>query len=189
MTIIMVFKDFLTIFIPSIISILGFIITFVINQKGYEQSIQKFKTEQQISDLCGLQNDVIDYVHALCKVIESPQNDNKRFHQLREKINLKVICFGSDDAVKLVLYIRNLVFSGVDDGIAVSNGQLIAAYIILAMQIKYDTTGIKTSPKSWYIGIYTSQKMLATGFYMDSVKSINNIVDELKLPDFLKVKP
>lgn len=182
-------KDYLSIFIPSLITILGFIITSINNKKEFNQSIQKYKTEHQISDLYGLQKDAIECSYALCRLISSPEGDYTEIKRLQNKINLTVICFGSDDAVKIMLYIKRMVFSGVDDGASVSNRVLIAAYVLLAMQLKYDTTGIKTSPEVWYIGMFTSNKMLSSGFYEDSVIAVNQIVDEIGLNHFLKIKP
>lgn len=181
-------RDYLSIFIPSLITILGFIIATFNNKKNLDQSIQKYKTELQISDLYGLQKDAIECSYAICRLISSTGGDYNELKRLQNKINLTVICFGSDDAVKIVLYIKNLIFTGVDDGIGVSNRDLIAAYVLLAMQLKYDTTGIKTSPEVWYSGMFTSNKMLSSGFYDDSIIAINQIVDELDLNDFLKIK-
>lgn len=180
-------EELLAIFVPSLVTILGFIISSLANKKEYTQSIQKFKSEQQISDLFGLQKDAINCAFELCRLIESPNGDFTGLRTLQEKIYSTIICFGSDDAVKLILYIRNMIYSGTDDGVGVSNRSLIAAYVILAMQLKYDTTGIKTSPKSWYVGKFTTNKMLETGFYRDSIEAVNNIVAELQLNDFLAI--
>ena len=94
---------------------------------------------------------------------------------------------GSEDAVKLSDYASNLIYSGIDDNVQVSIAHLLAVYVMMAMQIKYDTTGVKTSPNSWYVGRYTTQKMIEEDFYNDSIKWTNKIVDELELESFLKI--
>ncbi len=181
-------KDYLTIIIPSCVTLLGFIISFLINKVEFFYNIKKLKTEKRLSDLYGIQKDVFEFVDDLCYLIAYPDKKPTGFDELREKINSVVICSGSEDAVKLIVYIRELVFSKADDEIDVPNSELIACYILLAMQIKYDTTGIKTSPNAWYAGKFTTQKMLdSSDFYDRSIDSINRIVEQLQLKEFLRI--
>ena len=181
-------KDYLTIIIPSLVTLLGFFITFIINQKEHVHNLQKVKSEKQLSDLYGVQKDVFRFIDMLCYSIAYPENKPEGFDELQEKINSLIICSGSEDAVKLIVYVRNLIFSSRDDEINLSSRYLIAAYVLLAMQIKYDTTGIKTSPEVWYVGKFTTQKMLKQGnFYDESKKAINKIVDDLKLNSFMRI--
>lgn len=182
-------KDYLTIIIPSLVTLLGFIVSFRLKKREYIQNIQKYKLEKQLSDLYGIQKDVLNYVDMLCYLFAFPDKKPEGFDELQNKINTIVICAGSEDAVKLIVYIRNLIFSGKDDHIELSNRELIAAYVLLAMQIKFDTTGIKTSPNTWYIGKYTTQKMIElSDFYNESINAVNNIVEELQLSDFFKIE-
>lgn len=182
-------KDYLTIIIPSVVSLLGFVVSIGINKRESQQSIQKFKSEKQLTDLYGVQKDVLDFVDMICQLMAYPEKKIEGFDELRDKINSVVICAGTEDAVKLIVHIRNLIYSGTDDEIEVSNRELIASYILLAMQIKYDTTGIKTSASTWYAGKFTTQKMLEIGdFYQESVKIVNLLVDNLKLKDFLRIE-
>ncbi len=183
-------KDYLTIIIPSVVSVLGFIVSIGLNKKESLQSLQKFKTEKQLTDLYGLQKDVLDFVDMLCKKMAYPEMQIDGFANLKEKINSMVIGAGTADAVKLIVYIHNMIYAKTDDNIEVSTCELIASYILLAMQLKYDTTGIKTSPQVWYVGKFTTQKMLSEGdFYAGSVKKINEIVDCLNLNSFLRIEP
>ena len=181
-------KDYLTIIIPSFVTLLGFVVSFRINKREHLQSMQEFKLEKQLSDLYGLQKDVFNYIDMICLLIAHPNKTPTGFDELQDKIYSTVICAGSEDSVKLIVYIRNLICAGLDDNIEVSNRELIAAYVLLAMQIKYDTTGIKTSPNTWYIGKFTTQKILETSdFYNESVNHVNSIVEKLKLEEFLRI--
>lgn len=180
-------KEFLSIIIPSFITIVGFIITSMNNKKELSRNIQEFKTEQQINDFRGLQRNVIICLDLLCKHIAKLDIDVPEFINLRESIHTEVICFGSEDAVKIVSYIQSILYTCKDDKKIISHDFLIAAYVLLIMQIKYDTTGIKTSPREWYVGTYTTEKMLETGFFERSIDAINEIVEELNLNKFLKI--
>lgn len=182
-------EEYLTLIVPSLITIIGFIVTSINNKNIFEQNIQKYKTEHQILDLNGLQKDALECANVLCRLVGNDKEAYSKLKQLQNKVHSTVISFGSEDAVKIMLYIKNLIYIGADDGEAISNRELIAAYVLLSMQLKYDTTGIKTSPNAWYIGSFTSSKMLETGFYDDSVIAINKIVEKLKLNNFLKINP
>lgn len=181
-------KDILTILLPSLVTVIGFIVTSILNRKNFIQSIQKYKTEQQISDFRGLQRKVITCLDFLLQHIAQIEQARTNFIDLSDTIHTEVLCFGSEDAVKIVSYIQKTIYKIIDDEEDNLKDFLIAGYVLLIMQIKYDTTGLKTSPKEWYMGKFTSKKMMAFGFYERSVNAINNIVDDLKLNDFLKVK-
>ncbi|MCH5279255.1 MAG: hypothetical protein J1E60_05630 [Christensenellaceae bacterium] len=182
-------KDWLAILVPSVVTILSFGATFIDNRRKHKDNILRLKTEKQLSDLYGLQKDAIDVAEELLLLTIDPDKCNaEKLQQLKDKIDTAVVCFGSDYAVRLVLYLKELTASSIYDGVVIYSQDLIAANVILAMQLKYETTGIKTSPKSWYVGRFTSQAMLETGVYQKSVEAINRIVDELELDDFLKVE-
>lgn len=178
----------LTIIIPSAITIVGFIISNIINKRDNVNRLQEHKIEKQLSDLYGIQKDVLELIEELCIMNAYPDKRIKGFKERKKKIESIVFCAGSTDAVKLIAYIHDLVQTGIDDNIEVPFRDLIASFLLLAMQIKYDTTGIKTTPKYWYIGYYTTQKMLGMGdFYHDSIISVNRIVEELELDEFLMI--
>lgn len=182
-------KDYLAIFIPCIVTSIGFIISIIINKQTYSQNIQQLKSEQQISKLYGIQKDVLDYVDMYCISLAYPDKKIAGMENLQNKIRFTVICYGSENAVKLIEYIISMYYTCKDDNIEFPSSKYIAAHILLAMQIKYDTTGIKTSSNVWYIGKYTTQRMIKDySFYNESVSNINDIVDELKLANFLKIE-
>lgn len=181
-------KDYLLIIIPTSTTIISFIINFILNKKTYTLSILKSKSDKQLSDIYGIQRDIFNYIDMLCIFLVNPNIKDDNFTQLQKKIHDSIICAGSENAVKLIVFIRQLINSAIDDKSEVSTSDLIAAYVLLAMQVKFDTTGVKTSPNAWYIGRYTTQKMLSVGtFYADAVQSTNNIVNHLKLDSFLHI--
>ena len=62
----------------------------------------------------------------------------------------EVYAYGSENAIALISKIQkdNMFFG---DNVADRNlYELIAMYILLATQIKYDVTGIIVSPEKWY---------------------------------------
>ena len=180
--------DVLSIIVPSAITIVGFVVSYIINKRNHYQSIQQIKAEKQISDLYSILNDVFKFLDILLPLYAQQEDILNNFRELKERIYTTVVSAGSKDAVNIMTYIQEMTYSGIDDGVEVPSYQVIASYVLLAMQIKYDVTGVEISPLTWYKGRFTTQKMLAvSNFYDDSIIEINNIVDQLKLNSFLRI--
>lgn len=168
------------------VSVVGNVVAIILNKMEFTYSIQKMKSEQQLSTLYGMQRDLLHLVDDICHDMDGKLSKDygKIWHEKYEMI----LCYGTKDAMKIAEYIQNSILEGIDDGISCPLSRLLGAILLLSMQIKYDTTGVKSSPKSWYIGRYTTQKVLKVGnFYDQSREDINGIVDELKLKRFLKI--
>ena len=181
-------KDWMSIIIPSVVTVIGFFISNRINKREFSQHIQEIKTEKQLANMYELPKDVFTFIDMIGMLYVPPHIAPDGFDELKDKIYTTVICSGSEDAVKIMVHIRETLSAGIDDGIDIPASRLIAGYVLLAMQIKYDVTGIENSPLTWYSGRFTSQKMLEAGpFFEASIIDINNIVDQLKLKSFLRI--
>lgn len=180
--------DILSIIVPSIVTVLGFFISNRISKKEFNQHIQEIKFEKQLANMYELPKDVFTFIDMIGMLYVPPHKAPEGFDELKDKIYTTVICSGSEDAMKIMVHIRETLSAGIDDGIEIPASRLIAGYVLLAMQIKYDVTGIENSPLTWYSGRFTSQKMLEAGpFYEASIIDINNIVNQLNLKSFLRI--
>ena len=130
----MTLNDFLTIMIPSFVTIIGLMVTSRLNKRDHSQSTQEIKLEKQLSDLYGLQKDILHFIDMLSELIADSTSLPNGFKELHDKIENKVFCAGSEDAVKLIVYARNKIYSGIDDGVEIKNCELIAVYVLLSMQ-------------------------------------------------------
>lgn len=184
----MVLNDIVEMLITSTITIIGFAVTIGVVVFEKKEDTKKSKIDRQLEDLYGTQLKILDFVDELARSF-AYQKKSSEYDRLKKEIYGVVICSGSEDAIKILLYIQELEGSCNDDGMSLSLAGLIAPYILLAMQIKYDTTGVKTSPEIWYSGKYNTKKMLEIGnFYTEAVNVSNRIVETLKLRDFLVMK-
>lgn len=182
-------ENFITIFISFLFSLPGLFLTFEICKMNHSHDIRKLKLEKQLSDLYGLQMEILEFVDLLSKQIVSPNcKTPEEFFRLKNKIGQIIICNGSKKSIRLFTHLQEMICYAYYDGASIKNADLIALYVMLAMQVKYDTTGTKTSPEVWYRGRFTTQKFSEMGFYEDSVKKINKTVKDLKLGRFLKIK-
>lgn len=175
-----------SIIIPSLVTIVGFIINYRLLKKEKMMDTYVHKNKEQLKKLIDVPEEILSYINSCMLLLANNKLDKKSFEEIKETIFNKVICYGSEDAVKILVYIERILYQGIDDEICVSNVQIIAPLVLLMMQIKYDITGVKTSPKVWYAN-FTSQKMLKTGFYEKSIEEINRIVDTMSLDNYLKI--
>lgn len=141
------------------------------------------KNEWQIEKLAEIAADILDMIKDYELLIAKVDIDARMLGERKKKVNDTIICYGTENVVKIWSYYNHLIYQGLDDKVGVGSVQIIAPLVLLIMQIKYDATDIKTSPKVWYVG-FTSQEMLKTEFYNKSIVEINRIVDLLDLPSF-----
>lgn len=117
----------------------------------------------------------------------SDEDSNFNLRETMNEVRFLVTCFGSLNALKIMKYIDQLIYIGIDDKKEIPSAKITAAFVVLLMQIRYDITGIKSSPALWYVGEFTTKKMNKKHDYIGvSFDYINQIVLELKLPSFLK---
>ena len=172
--------------IPSLVTIIGFFVSYKLLKKEKRLDTYIYKNKEQLKKLINLPSKILFYIECYMLLIGKQNIDEKKFKEAKKCIFCDVLCYGSEDAVKILVYFEKLLAEGVDDESPISSVQIIAPLVLLLVQIKYDITNIKTSPKVWYVS-YTSQGMLETEFYENSVKEINRIVDIMGLSVFLKI--
>lgn len=172
--------------ITSVISIVGFVISYRLIIKQKSLAVQQQQNEWQIKEIMEILDDVLNMIRDNEKMIAGIDVNEKTFRNRMRKIDHTIVCYGTDNSVKIWNYFIYMVYEGRDDNMDISVAELNAPLALLVMQIKYDITHIKTSPKTLYIE-YASQKMLEYPFYDKSIEEINKVVDFLKLPDFLRI--
>lgn len=171
--------------ITFLTTIIGFIISYILIVKQKDLAVQQQKNEWQIEKLAEIAADILDMIKDYELLIAKVDIDARMLGERKKKVNDTIICYGTENVVKIWSYYNHLIYQGLDDKVGVGSVQIIAPLVLLIMQIKYDATDIKTSPKVWYVG-FTSQEMLKTEFYNKSIVEINRIVDLLDLPSFFK---
>lgn len=172
--------------IPSLVTVIGFFVNYRILKKEKMMDTYVYKNKEQLKKLISIPEELfslINYCEALCG---NEKIDNEEFERVKEHISKNVLCYGSEDAVKIWVYFEDCICRAIDDNVCISTAQVIAPLVLLLMQIKYDIINVKTSPKAWYVN-FSSDKMMGMGFYEKSIEEINKIVDTLELNDFLKI--
>ena len=106
----------------------------------------------------------------------------KRNHcgKIQELMTL-VFAYGSQEAIVLIANMQELNYSLANNPDSTYENKVIAYYILLLCQVKYDLTGIEINPEFWYL---MRMKDYATTKH-SFAKNSNEIVKKLGLSDFL----
>lgn len=171
--------DYLAIFIPAIITIIGFIINILVTQSSIRKEINKKKTDIYLEESSKVPSDILN----LLNKILANKNSNSVLNDFKS-LTVKIFSYGSEDAIKIISSMQQFNYQLAKEAPADTNYKLISFYILLACQVKYDLTGIKINPEYWYKlqlkdYIETSEKLISAN---------NELVDELSLDKFLKIK-
>lgn len=132
--------------IPALISIIGFIATNRSVKRDFKNEILKQRNEIALNKMATMPMRILEL---LGTIIETGGQNEELAKEFNGFMN-EVYAYGSENAIALISKIQkdNMFFG---DNVADRNlYELIAMYILLATQIKYDVTGIIVSPEKWY---------------------------------------
>lgn len=132
--------------IPALISIIGFIATNRSVKRDFKNEILKQRNEIALNKMATMPMRILEL---LGTIIETGGQNEELAKEFDGFMN-EVYAYGSENAITLISKIqKDNIFFG--DNVADRNlYELIAMYILLATQIKYDVTGIIVSPEKWY---------------------------------------
>lgn len=132
--------------IPALISIIGFIATNRSIKRDFKNESLKQRNEIALNKMATMPMRILEL---LGTIIETGGQNEELAKEFDGFMN-EVYAYGSENAIALISKIQkdNMFFG---DNVADRNSyELIAMYILLATQIKYDVTGIIVSPEKWY---------------------------------------
>lgn len=132
--------------IPALISIIGFIATNRSVKRDFKNESLKQRNEIALNKMATMPMRILEL---LGTIIETGGQNEELAKEFDGFMN-EVYAYGSENAIALISKIqKDNIFFG--DNVADRNSyELIAMYILLATQIKYDVTGIIVSPEKWY---------------------------------------
>lgn len=171
--------EFLIDNISSILTIIGFIATFLITKYSCKREIEKLRKEKMMEKIEDIPMKLMNVMYE----IQKSKNDSTVIKKSSEKlveIMHTILAYCGNDSVKIASYIQQGAYTN-----SFKNWEILCSYSILVSQLKYDLTGEYVSPEFYFkikITDYSS-KMRA------QVKFDNNkIVKQLKLSEKLLIK-
>lgn len=172
-------KEYLNIIIPASVTIIGFMVTYYLTKRNFKEEISK----QKISILLGEMSMVpMEILGLMDKILD--KKDSKIILSDFKSLMARIFAYGTKDAIALVSNMQELNYRIASDPETADKSKIIAYYILLVCQIKYDLTGIKINPEYWY-------KMRLTDYInmrVNLVNANNEVVKNLKLERFLDIK-
>lgn len=158
--------------VSTAITILGFIVTYLMTKKSLKDEIKKDKINRTSETLQMLPYDI-------CQLLSSIINNHSNLPiEKYNEILSKVISYGSKDTVGIAIKMQQLSYSLADEKKPEDEKfRLMAAYALLITQLKYDITSEIISPESWFeMRIKDYEKLRP-----QMKKWINDLISELKL--------
>lgn len=171
--------------ISTVISIIGFIITIATMKKSFKNELQKSRDSIALEKMTEIPYIVLEFFDKMIKRSSNVQNRGVEEYQ---KMMNTILSYGSEYAITIISEIQKESYSLNNSSSTPVNPpdfyRLMALYILLATQIKYDVTGIAISPDLWFqtrITDYANSR--------DAFKAANNkVVEELKLNKLFIIK-
>lgn len=168
----------ITTFVTGIISIIGFIITNVSLKKSFKNELKRQRDSIALDKMSTMPYEVLILMDEL---LENPKNPS--FKHFKEVMNT-IYSYGSEKAIKIVSLMQKENYAANRNVNQLDMFRVMASYVLLATQIKYDVTEISVSPELWF-------QMRISDYELNKSKfkdTTNQLVDELDLISEFKIK-
>ncbi len=165
--------------ITALVTIIGFIVTYFLNKRNFKEEVKKQKVNVNLEKIADLPLKIQSLME-----ISLEKKDDKTILSSFKEIMTSIFAYGSKDAISLVSSMQEVNYKLAEKADSVDKNEVIAFYVLLICQVKYDLTGIEINPQYWYRMRLTDYLKMKSA--LDN--ATNKIVDELDLSSFLKVK-
>jgi len=133
--------------VQSVISILGFIITYLFMRKSFKDELIKQKANIHLDEMSKIPYECLMFYK---RILNEEYENNVNFLDELECMYYKIYAYGTKDAIKILSSMGEANYLFEKDEKLVSPNRLVAFFILLASQIKYDITGILVPPFFFY---------------------------------------
>ena len=163
--------------VTSIISIIGFVVTYNSMKKNFKQELEKEKTSVHIEKMSTVPYNVLELMDKIIKT--GGQGD---FLEDFVVMMNTIYAYGSPKAIKIAATMQKENYEK-NRTKQFDKYRALSLYTLLATQVKYDVTGMAVSPELWLqmkLNDYSKNK--------DGFKKANNqLVKELDLNNKFKI--
>lgn len=164
--------------ITAFVTIIGFIITYFLNKRNFKEEINKQQININLDKIADLPYKIQILMDATLE-----KKDYNTILKSFKDLMTSIFAYGSQDAISLITNMQELNYLLADTPNSTDKYEVMAYYILLICQVKYDLTGIKINPQYWFrmrLTDYSKTKEI-----LDTAN--NNIVEKLNLESFLKI--
>lgn len=171
----------ITALVTGIISIIGFIVTNVSMRKSFKNELLKQRDNIALEKMATKPFEVLDLMDRMIKA-KNGWNEKAELDNFKKMMN-EIYSYGSEKAISLVALMQKENYAANGDTSKMDKFRVMASYVLLATQIKYDVTGKYVNPEFWF-------RMRITDFEKNRKEigeANNKLVKELSLNDKLKI--
>ena len=174
-------KTWWEIWLSPTVTIVGLGVTWYLTTQTIKKEVEHKKVNIALDKLVDVPSELLHLFESMGK-----KQKNKDPEDLTEdftKLMVKIFTYGKEDAIKIAASMQeyNYLNSGQE---GFNPYRVMAYYILLTCQIKYDLTGIEINPEYWYKIKLKDYEKMRPGLK----DATNKIVKDLNLNKFLKVK-
>lgn len=203
-------KDWFVILIPAVLSLIGFVVTYLGLRKSFKDEIRKQKSNIALDKMSTVPFETLDWYETMMspvrlkkqiKAIECKAQQTKAdkieiqrisrqisdaedsFSDEMIKLYNTIYAYGSVEAIKIVSSMQRMNYRIKVDAPVEERCIIMAHMILLASQVKKDVTNITVNPKQWFemkITDYDEKRESFDPF-------VNKVVDELGLDEKFKI--
>lgn len=166
----MEFKDCIIIIVPSLVTIIGFFVSFFLMKKKIEISTLKEKENIATQEMKKILLHILEHANMLDRSLSGIKINSKEMLDLSNHINDVILSFGSQEAINILkeyFYVGNL-----KSDCASALLHSLCLRFILFSQIKYEVSGIILKPNAYLELKYHSLDNLVStmNFYIEKLK-------------------
>lgn len=168
--------------IPAVVTIIGFVVTYFLNKRNFKEEVKKAKVDATLEKISDLPYKILALMNSILQKDKPRNHEQTNLNLFQEVISL-TFAYGSKEAIMIVSGMQEANYLSKTDPEKINTYDIIAYYVLLACQVKYDLTGIEINPEYWYRIKINDYKTIKEN--LDA--ATNRIVSELQLKDFLLV--
>jgi len=173
----------ITAIVTGVISIIGFIVTNMSMRRNFKNELIQQRDSLALEKMATMPFKVLDMMDRMINAKKKGWSEKKELENFQNIMN-EIYSYGSVEAISLVSLMQkeNYAAQGKSDSMHIF--RVMASYVLLATQIKFDVTGIYVNPELWF-------RMRLTDFEENReiiTKENNKLIDELNLNSKMKIK-
>lgn len=169
----------LSVGIPAIISIIGFAVTIFTLKKNFQNELMKQKATVQLERMVEMPYEILNLLNEVIRSGKTvlSQEDQENLTQKMNVMFSTIYAYGSSKAIHILAAMQNENYKNTVNPQGKNAYRIMAFYILLTVQVRFDITGEVVSPEEWF-------KLRMNDFdqIRDQITLANNcLVDELGL--------
>lgn len=167
-------KTWWEIWLSPAVTVVGLGVTWYLTTKTIKKEVEHKKVNIALDKLVDVPSELLHLFESMGK--KTKEKDTKDYTEDFMKLVVKIFTYGKEDAIKIAASMQEYNYLNSEQE-SFSPYIVMAYYILLICQIKYDLTGIEINPEYWYkIKLKDYEKVR-----LDLKDATNKIVKDLNL--------